>query len=135
MIPRPNVVDLRQRYLNYLDRCNEHRFETLGNFVALDVNGPGEGLARYITGLQDVVRAFPDYQWIVQDVLVDGDRLAARLTGSGTHSGAPFRGIATTGRRLRTMELALYRFRDGLIQNCWGDLGSTVRDALVSAAT
>jgi predicted ester cyclase len=44
----------------YLQRCNEHRFDELGEFVAEDVNGPTEGLSRYIAGLRAVVEAFPD---------------------------------------------------------------------------
>ena len=32
-------------YRRYLGRCNEHRFDELGEFVADDVNGPTEGIA------------------------------------------------------------------------------------------
>jgi predicted ester cyclase len=118
-------------YGRYLKRCNEHRFDELGEFVADDVNGPTQGLSRYIAGLHAVVEAFPDYQWDLQRVLVDGQWLAARLYGTGTHTG-PFRGIEATGRVIRTQELVIYRIVDGKILECWGDLGSTVRDELTS---
>jgi predicted ester cyclase len=64
--------DLLVFYRRYLQRCNEHRFHELGEFVADDVNGPTEGLSRYIAGLRAVVEAFPDYQWELQRLLVDG---------------------------------------------------------------
>jgi predicted ester cyclase len=102
--------------------------------VADDVNGPTEGLSRYIAGLRAVVEAFADYQWELQRLLVDGQWLAARLYGIGTHTG-PFRGIAATGRVIRTQELVIYRTADGKIAECWGDLGSTVRDELTSGTT
>ena len=44
--------DLLVFYRRYLQRCNEHRFHELGEFVADDVNGPTEGLSRYIAGLR-----------------------------------------------------------------------------------
>jgi predicted ester cyclase len=81
-----------------------------------------------------MVEAFPDYQWDLQRLLVDGQWLAARLYGTGTHTG-PFRGIEATGRVIRTQELVIYRTVDGKILDCWGDLGSTVRDELTSGTT
>jgi predicted ester cyclase len=66
--------------------------------------------------------------------LVDGQWLAAWLYGIGTHTG-PSRGIAATGRAIRTQELVIYRISNGKIAECWGDLGSTVRDELVSEVT
>ncbi len=47
------------------------------------------------------------------------------------HNGI-FRGIEATGREIRTQELVIYRVADGKIVECWGDLGSTVRDELTS---
>lgn len=118
-------------YQRYLGRCNEHRFDELGEFVADDVNGPTEGLHAYITGLRAVIDGFPDYRWELQRFLVDGQWLAARLKGAGTHTGS-FRGIGATGRAIRTQELVMYRIANRKIAECWGDLGSTVRDELVS---
>jgi predicted ester cyclase len=125
--------DLLVFYSRYFKRCNEHRFDELGEFVADDVNGPTKGLSRYIAGLRAVIEAFPDYQWELQHLLVDGQGLAARLYGTGTHTG-PFRGIAATGRVIRTQELVIYRIGDNKIVDCWGDLGSTVRDELTSGS-
>jgi predicted ester cyclase len=125
--------ELSAFYRRYLIRCNEHRFQELGEFVAEDVNGPGEGLSRYIAGLRAVTEAFADYHWDLQRLLVDDQWLAARLYGTGTHTGT-FRGIAATGREIRTQELVIYRVADRKIVECWGDLGSTVRDELTSGA-
>jgi predicted ester cyclase len=123
--------ELSAFYARYLMRCNEHRFDELGEFVADDVNGPTGGLSRYIAGLRAVSQGFADYQWDLQQLLVDNQWLAARLYGSGTHTGT-FRGVAPTGRRIRTQELVIYRVSDTKIVESWGDLGSTVRDELTS---
>jgi predicted ester cyclase len=127
-LERDELLDL---YRRYLERCNEHRFDELGEYVADDVNGPREGLSRYIAGLRAVVEGFPDYRWDLQRLLVDGQWLAARLSGTRTHTGS-FRGVAATDRAIRTQELVIYRVADGKIVECWGDLGSTVRDELTS---
>ncbi len=65
----------------------------------------------------------------------DGCPCAGELCGlTGTHTGT-FRGITATGRFIRTQELVIYRTVDGKIVECWGDLGSTVRDELTSGTT
>jgi len=109
--------------------------DDLGEFVAEDVSGSGpvDGLAAYVEGVRAVVTGFPDYRWELQEVLVDGDTVVARLVGRGTHTGT-FSGIAPTGRRLATQELVVYRIAGGRIVNCWGDLFPVVRDALTTPA-
>lgn len=125
--------DLRGFYANYIRRCNVHRVDDLGEFVAETVTGSAQGLDEYRDGLRDVISAFPDYHWTVEHLIVEGDTIAVRLTGTGTHLGS-FRGIEPTGRVIRTQELAIYRIEGGRITACWGDLGSTVRDELVSGS-
>jgi len=128
-------ADVLAVYEAYLRCCNEHRVDDLGEFVAEDVSGSGpvDGLAAYVEGVRAVVTGFPDYRWELQEVLVDGDTVVARLVGRGTHTGT-FSGIAPTGRRLATQELVVYRIAGGRIVNCWGDLFPVVRDALTTPA-
>ena len=127
--------DLTAVYERYLACCNDHRFDQLGEFVAEQVGGSGavDGLTAYIARCDAVCAAFPDYRWELQQVLVEKDTIAARLIGQGTHTG-PFDGIAPTGRTIRTQELVIYRFADGKIVQCWGDLFPVVRDALTAPA-
>jgi predicted ester cyclase len=125
---RDDVVGLYERYLT---RCNEHRFDSLGEFVSEQVSGSGatDGLAGYIDRLKVVSAGFPDYRWELQDLVVERDMIAARLIGAGTHTGS-FGGIAATGRRISTQELVIYRVAEGKIAQCWGDLFPVVRDAV-----
>jgi len=131
-VERADVVALYERYLA---RCNEHRFEQLGEFVSEQVSGSGpvDGLAAYIDGVKAVCTAFPDYHWELQELVVEEDMIAARLIGQGTHTGS-FSGIAPTGRKVSTQELVMYRIADGKIVHCWGDLFPVVRDALMAPA-
>jgi predicted ester cyclase len=54
-----------------------------------------EGLKRWF---QDAGAAFLDLRVDVQDLLAEGDRVAARVVFRGTHSG-DFQGMAATGDR------------------------------------
>ena len=83
----------------------------------------------YVAGLRAVVGAFPDYHWDLRHLLVDGNWLSAHLDDTGTHAGT-FLGVPATGRAISTQELAIYRVDSGRIVECWGDLGSAVRDQL-----
>jgi predicted ester cyclase len=130
---RTDVIAL---YKRYLARCNEHRFDQLGEFVSEQVSGSGpvDGLAGYIDGVKAVCTAFPDYHWELQQLVVEDDTIAARLIGQGTHTG-PFGSIPATGRRVSTQELVIYRIAGGKIVQCWGDLFPVVRDALTAPAS
>ncbi len=64
--------------------------------------------------------SFPDTRMEIVDLIAEGDRVAARFTCSGTHTGA-WLGHAPTGRRFEQIdEAAIYRFRDGRIVESWG---------------
>jgi predicted ester cyclase len=128
--------DLVARYRQYLACCNERRFDDLREFVDEQVSGSGsvDGLAAYIERVEAVTAGFPDYRWDLQDVVVEDTTIAARLIGRGTHTG-PFDGIAPTGKQITVQELVVYRFADGRITHCWGDLNPVVRDALTIGST
>jgi predicted ester cyclase len=113
-------AELQSFYRRYNSTCNEHRFDRLNAFVVDDVqvNGEVQGLASYVNGLEEVVRAFPDYQWELRHLLVDGDWLSAHLIDTGTHRGT-FLGVSPTGRFVRTQEFAFYRIEGDRIAEVW----------------
>jgi predicted ester cyclase len=132
---RLDRAEIAALYGRYLACCNEHRFDELGEFVSEQVSGSGaaDGLVGYIDRLKTVHTAFPDYRWDLQQLVIEQDTLAARLIGQGTHTGL-FGGIAASRRTIRTQELVIYRFADGKIVQCWGDLFPVVRDAVTGPA-
>lgn len=117
--------ELDEFYRRYLERCNEHRFDELGEFVdeKVEVNGAPHDVRRYAVGLRSVVETYPDFRWELQHLLIDGDWLSAHLID-----------IYTTpdGRLARLQELALYHVNDGRIAQVWGDLE---QDRLAGADT
>jgi predicted ester cyclase len=129
----PERADVAARYERYLACCNERRFDQLGEFVDEQVSGSGsvDGLAAYVERVKAVCTGFPDYHWELQELVVEENTIAARLSGQGTHTGF-FDGIAPTGRKITIQELVIYRIADGKIIRCWGDLNPVVRDAVTT---
>jgi len=65
-------------------------------------------------------RAIPDIRFSVDETLQDGERAAARLTVTGTHSG-PGLGKAPTGRSFRITGIVMIRFSGGRIVEGWSN--------------
>ncbi|GAB2919508.1 ester cyclase [Streptomyces mayteni] len=68
---------------------------------------------------ETLLRAFPDLQVRVEDVIAEGDRVAIRNTVSGTHRGE-YRGLPPTGRTVSYGEMFVFRFVDGRVAEIWG---------------
>lgn len=76
-----------------------------------------------LKGIQGAVRShrtsFPDWHEKVDDIVAEGDRVAIRITSTGTQLGA-FAGIAPTGRKINIEEIHIFRLTDGKIAEQWG---------------
>ena len=66
-----------------------------------------------------VFEAFPDLKMEVLDLIAEGDRVAARLTMSGTHKGT-FMDIPATGKRMQVQVIDVIRFEGDKVAEHWG---------------
>ncbi len=82
--------------------------------------GP-EGVRRIVGMLR---AAFPDDRHEIEDMLGEGDRVAVRITHTGTHEGV-FRGAPPTGRRFEQSQMHVLRLEGGKVAEHWA-----VRDEL-----
>lgn len=73
--------------------------------------------------------AFPDLVRRVDDVVVEGDRVASRTTTAGTHLGS-FYGIPPTGRRISVAQMNITRCENGVVVEGWL-VEETDQDALM----
>ena len=62
--------------------------------------------------------AFPDIHIEVEDQIVEGDRVATRWRGTGTHEGE-LMGISPTGNRVTVVGTTIERIADGQIAETW----------------
>lgn len=84
-----------------------------------------EGFKEY---MRTVRRAFPDFHNRIEELIAENDRVAARLTYTGTHQGEVL-GFAPTGRRVSYSGVALFGVVDNRIAQGWvlGDVHGLVR--------
>jgi steroid delta-isomerase-like uncharacterized protein len=85
-----------------------------------EFHGPG-GFKEFFTEHR---KTFPDLHYTVEDVVAEGDKVVARWTASGTHTG-DMMGIAPTGKLVKAPGITIFRFAHGHIVE-----GRTVWDAL-----
>jgi steroid delta-isomerase-like uncharacterized protein len=76
------------------------------------------GRAAFEEMFNGFLAAFPDMQATIDDILAEGDRVAARTTFRGTHRGE-FMGIPASGKQVVFSGNDIYRFVDGKIAEEW----------------
>ena len=75
---------------------------------------PLRGPDGYLALLGMLRGGFPDVQWTLEDVVAEGDKVAARFTMRGTHTG-PFMGIPPSGKPFSVTSMGIYRIANGQI--------------------
>jgi steroid delta-isomerase-like uncharacterized protein len=97
------------------------------DYVGHDPSNPEDvrGLEAAKQAAADYRQAFPDLRVTVEDLIAEGDRVAARLRFRGTRLGE-LNGIAPTGRRVDCTGIVISRIEEGKIAEDWAnfdDLG------------
>lgn len=113
-------ADLQRFYRRYIAAINARQFDVVAEMVHDDVsiNGVQHQREDVLASLQGLADAVPDFVWTVQDLFVDGERIAARLRDTGTPT-KTFLGQEATGASIDVMEYASYRVRDGRFAEMW----------------
>jgi len=103
-------------------------FWSKGNLTAADelmtpdvvIHEPEVGSMAGLKAFNTVLRsAFPDWHSTPEELVAEGDRVAERWTGRGTHRGE-FQGIPPTGKQVAVPGVVFYRIRDGKISEFRG---------------
>jgi len=110
----------------YQEIYNSNDLDALGEAVSEDLLTPRlmPGIPAGIEGARAAHRimlaGFPDYQTVIEDLFAEGDKVAARITMSGTNTGS-FMGIPATGKRVSFTGIYIARIADGKIVEHWGE--------------
>jgi steroid delta-isomerase-like uncharacterized protein len=136
-------VAARFPYRRYVDDVwNAHDLDALPKYFAPDVRvhslspgiDPGVGVPYLRDLASSFFKAFPDVKVVVEDVIQEGDRVAARATLEGTQA-AEFAGVSSTGRRMKIYDFVMYRVASGKIVEVWSLVDiQGLRDQLLSPA-
>jgi steroid delta-isomerase-like uncharacterized protein len=110
----------------YQEIYNSNELEVLGEVVSKDLLTPKimPGIPKGMEGAKAAHRimlaGFPDYQTIIDDLIAEADKVAVRITMSGTHTGS-FMGIPATGKHVSFTGMYIARIVDGKIVEHWGE--------------
>jgi predicted ester cyclase len=134
-----NADELRQAYRRLIAAIEANDLDALAGVVSPNIldHGalPGQppGLAGIAHWMRAMHASLSGLSGVVEDILVEGDKIAARITWQGTHVGS-FLGLPATGKRLSFGAMHMLRFENGLATEWWGvpdlyraltDLGAT----------
>jgi steroid delta-isomerase-like uncharacterized protein len=67
-----------------------------------------------------VAAALTDISMTIDDLIAEGDKVVARITARGTHTG-DFMGMPASGKSYQISETHIFRLRDGKVVEHWRD--------------
>jgi steroid delta-isomerase-like uncharacterized protein len=77
-----------------------------------------------IQGMKEIITAcraaFEHLDVTVEDMVAEGDKVAARFTACGTHQGS-FMNLPPTGKPITMTGIEIFRIEDGKIAELWGE--------------
>jgi len=100
---------------------NAHDARTLASghaehgVVKSPMHGTREGREAIEDSYDALFSMFPDWRFVGDELLIDGDRVAQVFTAEATHVGE-FMGLRGTNRRFRIQGVRMYEMQDGLIR-------------------
>jgi predicted ester cyclase len=121
-----SVEENKKIVRRYQEIYNSNELHALGDVVSEDLVTPKimPGIPTGIEGARAAHRimlaGFPDYQTTIDDLFAEGDKVAARISMSGTNTGS-FMGIPPTGRHVSFTGIYIARIADGKIVEHWGE--------------
>lgn len=117
-----NIIEtnktIMNRFVTFINTASENLAEELISpnaiFHAPGQPEPMKGPNGYLTIINMMRSGFPDIQWTLEDIVVEGDKIAARFTMRGTHQGNFF-GVPPTGKSIIVQAMNFYYLSEGQI--------------------
>lgn len=110
----------------YDEGINRQDAVAAAGFYAIDAKNHGRLVGR--AGMQAVFEAlfgtFPDFNYRIDEITAEDDRVVCKVTMQGTHRGQPtlpeafsgmLNGVAPTGKPVRVLQFHSFRIRDAQI--------------------
>jgi len=121
-----NKALLQRAYEQIFNRGNLDQIEEFVSADLVDHETPPPGMEGLegIEVLRQFVKvfrdAFPDLRFTAEDMIAEGDKVAARYAMRGTHQGE-FMGVAPTRNRIEVTGIDIVRFEGGKMVEHWAN--------------
>jgi predicted ester cyclase len=115
---------LEHRWIKEWNKGKAAIMGAIDELVAIDYvehDGTGEethGLKDYKKSISELFSAFPDIHLTLDDMVVEGDKVVARFTFSGTHKGV-FMGMPPTNKKWTMWGIYIDRIAGGKFVESW----------------
>lgn len=108
---------------SYIETWNRGDLEGMATFWAPDMvhhtRSGSHGFEAVVSIVSEFMRAFPDLQFEIEDLVADGDRVASRMTARATHR-ADYLGQPATGTKVSCSVFGIARIANGKLVEHWG---------------
>lgn len=104
------------------EAINQRNIEATRDYFHEDVveqvpfPGQGPGVEGIMNVLRDMMAAFSDMKWSIEEQISEGDKVVTRFEWTGTHQ-AEFLGVPATGRPVRVWGVVIDRLESGKIKD------------------
>jgi steroid delta-isomerase-like uncharacterized protein len=112
----------------WIEAYNERDLQAEADVLAPDyvahvpaAPGPLEGLEAWRQFSGSFAEAFPDIRLTIEDIMAEGDMVAARVAFRGTHRGE-FQAIPPTGKEVNFTAMEINRVVEGKVEEHWVEL-------------
>ena len=116
----------KQIVRRYQEIYNSNHLDALGEVLAENLVMP-KVMAGMPPGLDGAKRVhettligMPDWHTRIDDLIAEGDKVAARITMTGTHTG-DFWGFPASGKKVEFTGIYIVRIQDEMIVEHWGE--------------
>ena len=121
-----SIAENKKIVRRYQEIYNSNQLDDLLEVLSQDLLTPKimAGVPAGIEGAKAAHRimlaGFPDYQTVIDDLIAEGDKVAARITMSGTNTGT-FMGIPPTNKFISFTGMYIARIANEKIVEHWGE--------------
>ena len=109
---------LMSRFTDFINTASEDLAkELISPHAIFHVPGrpePLQGPSGYLAIIGMMRAGFPDIQWTLDEMIAEGDKVAARFTMRGAHKGTFF-GVPASGKKIEVKAMNFYRLAEGKI--------------------
>jgi steroid delta-isomerase-like uncharacterized protein len=121
-----SIEENKEIVRRYQDIYNSNQLDGLADVVSEQLLTPRilQGMTPGIEGAKAVhqlmLTGFPDYRTVIEDIVAEADKVAARIRMTGTHTGT-FMGIPASGRKVDFTGMYIARIEKGKIVEHWSE--------------
>jgi predicted ester cyclase len=100
----------------YEQALNKRNLDLLNNMVSDEYTGIAgkKGVEAFKEPIHMILKALPDAQWNIREIIAEGDKVMVRWSVDGTSKG-PFASFAASGKKAATEGMGIYTIKNGKI--------------------